>query len=213
RETERREKVERECKVLEARAGELEAALASELKKAAKAGATHEREVAGLREEATRLRESLQAEMERERGKWQAEQKAMREEMVLASEDDKASSIAEATEQGYEKGKAEEQQRMARSREREQRDLAALRKELSESTAAFRAEASLRARTAEELSESTAAFRAEASLRARTAEELSSLRVKVARLEAALEKATGASRSSMSHLKAEMRSVITSLDQ
>ncbi|CAM9948401.1 unnamed protein product, partial [Ectocarpus sp. 12 AP-2014] len=34
-----------------------------------------------------------------------------------------------------------------------------------------------------------------------------------AQLEAALEKATGANRSSMSHLKAEMRSVITSLDQ
>ncbi|CAN0527810.1 unnamed protein product, partial [Ectocarpus sp. 12 AP-2014] len=192
RETERREKVERECKVLEARTGDLEAALASEMKKAAETGAAHEREVAGLREEATRLRESLQAEMERERGKWQAEQKAMREEIMLAREDDKASSIAEATERGYEKGKEEEHQRTARSREREQRDLAALRKELSESTAAFRAEASLRARAAEELS---------------------SLRVKVAQLEAALEKATGANRSSMSHLKAEMRSVITSLDQ
>ncbi|CAM9412797.1 unnamed protein product, partial [Ectocarpus sp. 6 AP-2014] len=192
RETERREKVERECKVLEARTGDLEAALAAELKKAAETGAVHEREVAGLLEEATRLRESLQAEMERERGKWQAEQKAMREEIMLAREDDKASWIAEATEQGYEKGKAEEHQRTARSREREQRDLAALRKELSESTAAFRTEASLRARAAEELS---------------------SLRVKVVQLEAALEKATGADSSSMSHLKAEMRSVITSLDQ
>lgn len=212
REAERRGQLEKECKALAARAADLEAALisaSSEVRKAARLaaerGARHERDTAALTEEIARLKAALR-ETTAKGG--EAETASAAEASAVAQQERQeavASAVAEATERARREGRREEQEHTAEAREREERDCAALRREMSEITGTLEAETALRARAAQELS---------------------TLRRKVARLEVALERETATARAAcdiarkaavndptMAQLQAEMRSVISSLEQ
>lgn len=206
REAERRGQLEKECKVLAARATDLEAALisaSSEVRKAAKLaaerGARFERDTAALSEEIARLKAALREKTTATEAEARSAVEAVRREHRGAA----AVAVAEAAERARREGRKEEQERTAEAREREKRDCAALRKEMSEITGTLEAETTLRTRAAQELS---------------------TLRRKVEELEAALERETATARAAceaarkaasnnpMSQLQAEMRSVISSLE-